>query len=109
MSFEIEAVEARLERPKIESHDATIKDVTMINTKYGQRLQVEFELKEGVSVIGRFPLKATLNNITAKLLFNALHDRRTANSDELIGKRVTIMLAGYEFDEISDMDVTDFI
>jgi len=88
MGFSIEAVE--LVEPGI--YDAKIVDVKIIDTKYGERLQVEFELEDGCTVCGFFPIKATPNNTTGSLFQNALGEYRTADSDELVSKTVKVLV-----------------
>jgi len=81
----VELVEAGL-------YDAKITDVKMIDSKFGDRLQVEFELEDNRTVNGYFPPKATPSNKTGSLFEKALGEYRTADSDELLGKTVKILI-----------------
>jgi len=73
-------------------YEARIANVSSIDGKYGPRLQVSFELKDCCYVNGFFAPKATPNNKTGELFEKALGELRTADSDELIGKTVKVLI-----------------
>jgi len=88
MGYIIEAVE--LIEPG--TYEVIITDVKVMSGKFGDSQQVDFELEDGRGINGIFPLKATPNNKTGILFIKALGEFRTANSDELIGKTVTVLV-----------------
>ncbi|NIU85925.1 MAG: hypothetical protein GWN56_01070 [Nitrosopumilaceae archaeon] len=88
MGITIQALE--LVEPGI--HTANIADIKTIDGKFGESLQVEFELEDGRSINGIFPPKATPGNRTGMLFEKALGEFRTADSDELLGKTVKILV-----------------
>jgi len=76
----------------IEAEETLITDVKVMSGKFGDSLQVDFELADGRAINGLFSLKATPNNKTGILFMKALGEYRTADSDELIGKKVTVLV-----------------
>lgn len=72
--------------------DATITEIDATEWKFGLRLQVMFILPDGRSVSGFFPPKATANNKTGRLFEKALGKLETADSDELIGRIVKVLV-----------------
>ena len=98
MSLQKETEDTSLQKPVIGTYNATIKDVEIVN---GKRYKVEFEVETGDTVMGYFPLKATRNNKTGWLFDRAIGDYSKSidycnfNTDELIGKKVEIVLLGY--------------
>jgi len=102
MGFSIEAVKT----PEPGVYDVTIADVKVIDGKYGERLQVEFELEDDRKVNGFFPKPATSNNKTGQLFKKALGEIRNADSDELIGKIVKILVEEKQVDGHTYTNVT---
>jgi len=94
MGITIEAEE--LVEPGV--YDAAIVEIDSIEGKYGDRLQVTFDVGEGRHTNGFFALKATPNNKTGVLFEKALGELRTADSDELIGKRVKVLVEHKQVD-----------
>jgi len=105
MGFEIEAIE--IADPGI--YDATIVDLKIVDTKFGQRLQVEFELEDNSFVNGFFQPKATPNNKTGKLVEKALGKFRSASSDELLGKKVKILIEEKQSNDKTYVNATDIL
>ncbi len=73
-------------------YNAVIEKVDLINAKYGERLKISFKLENDSIVNGFFPPKATTNNKTGRLFKKALGEIRTADSDELVGKSVSVFV-----------------
>ncbi len=75
------------------AYDALIKSVEAKDGKFGQRLHVGFDLDEGKASTGFFPIKATRNNKTGRLIERALGEyREVKDTDELIGKKVRVLI-----------------
>ena len=87
-------------------YDAKISEVGIIDGRFGERLQVEFELDDGRSTKGFFPTKATPSNKTGSLCEKALGQCRTADSDELLGKTVQILIEHKQSDGRTYSNVT---
>jgi len=75
-----------------------IGEIESIEGKYGDRLQVTFDLGQGRYTNGFLAAKATPNNKTGVLFEKALGELRTADSDELIGKRVKVLIERKQVD-----------
>ena len=88
MNFRIEVVK----NVEPGTYDVKIVDLEIMDSKYGERLKIGFELDDGSFVYGFFPPKATQSNKTGKLFESALGECRSANSDELIGKTVKVLV-----------------
>jgi len=90
-------------------YDALIDSVESIEGKYGERLQVAFALDDGRTVIGFFAPKATPNNKTGMLFEKILGELRTADSDELIGKTVKILVEHKQSDGRTYVNVSKIL
>ena len=90
-------------------YDALIDSVDSIEGKYGERLQVAFALDDGRTVIGFFAPKATSNNKTGMLFEKTLGELRTADSDELIGKTVKILVEHKQSDGRTYVNVSKIL
>lgn len=73
-------------------YDTKIAQIDTREGKFGTRLRVLFDLLDGRSVSGFFPPKATPNNKTGRLFERALGEIRAADSDELLGKTVKVLV-----------------
>ncbi len=73
-------------------YDVTIVKIEPVDGKFGTRLQITFELPDGRTVNGFFPPKATTNNKTGRLFEKALGKLETADSDQLTGKTVKVLI-----------------
>jgi hypothetical protein len=78
------------------AYDGTIAKIDATKGKFGERLQVTFTIQDGRSVPGFFPPKATANNKTGRLFEKALGKLETADSDQLIGKTVKVLIENIE-------------
>jgi len=105
MGITIEAEE--LVEPGV--YEATIASIDSIEGKYGERLQVTFDLEDERQVNGFFAPKATPNNKTGMLFEKALGELRTADSDELIGKTVKILIEHKQSDGRTYVNVSKIL